>query len=100
MLLEDAAKEREEYLAKVNHLQEAIKTNFSALNSLRQQAAQYREEKEEAERAAEELKLKYRELEAGSNLLQDKLRLYSGGSVLVGPDFISVLELVFTVMSS
>ena len=39
---EDVSKEREEYLAKVNHLQEAVRTHFSALTSLKQHAAQLR----------------------------------------------------------
>ena len=30
----------------MNHLQEAVRTHFSALTSLKQQAAQYRQEKE------------------------------------------------------
>jgi Ca2+-binding EF-hand superfamily protein len=78
MRLEEAAREREEYKAKVVHLQEAVRTHFSALNSLKNQAAEMREEKEAAERAAEDMKMKYQELEAGTSLLQDKLRLYSG----------------------
>ena len=42
----------------MNHLQEAVRTHFSALTSLKQHAAQLREEKEEAERKAEDMKLK------------------------------------------
>jgi hypothetical protein len=30
----------------MNHLQEAVRTHFSSLTSLKQQAAQYRKEKE------------------------------------------------------
>jgi Ca2+-binding EF-hand superfamily protein len=70
--------ERQDYVAKVDHLQEAVRTQYSALVALKQQAAQLREEKEAAERVADELRAKYSELEAGANLLQDKLRLYSG----------------------
>jgi predicted ribosome quality control (RQC) complex YloA/Tae2 family protein len=62
----------------MNHLQEAVRTHFSALTSLKQQAAQYREEKETAEKTAEELRNKYQELTANTSLMQDKLRLYSG----------------------
>jgi DNA repair exonuclease SbcCD ATPase subunit len=76
---EDAAKEREDYNSKMSHLQEAVRTHFSALTSLKQQAAQYREEKEHAEKTAEELRNKYQELTANTSLMQDKLRLYSGG---------------------
>jgi chromosome segregation ATPase len=75
---EDAAREREDYNSKMNHLQEAVRTHFSALTSLKQQAAQYREEKETAEKTAEELRNKYQELTANTSLMQDKLRLYSG----------------------
>jgi DNA repair exonuclease SbcCD ATPase subunit len=75
---EDAAKEREDYNSKMSHLQEAVRTHFSALTSLKQQAAQYREEKEHAEKTAEELRNKYQELNANTSLMQDKLRLYSG----------------------
>ena len=75
---EDVAKEREEYLSKVNHLQEAVRTHYSALTSLKQHAAQLREEKENAEKRAEDLQLKLKEVEAGSSMFQDKLRLYSG----------------------
>ena len=70
--------ERQDYVAKVDHLQEAVRTQYSALVALKQQAAQLREEKEEAEKVADELRSKYSELEAGASLLQDKLRLYSG----------------------
>lgn len=78
MRLEEAAREREEYRNKVTHLQEAVRTHFSALTSLKQQAATLREEKEEAEKRAEEMKIKLQELESGTSLLQDKLKLYSG----------------------
>jgi Ca2+-binding EF-hand superfamily protein len=76
--LEEAVRENENYRGKLNHLQEAVRTNFSALQSLRQQAAQLREQKEEAEKKAEEMRIKSLELEAGTSMLQDKLRLYSG----------------------
>lgn len=75
---EDAAREREDYKSKMSHLQEAVRTHFSALTSLKQQAAQYREEKENAEKKVEELHNKYQELTANTSLMQDKLRLYSG----------------------
>jgi len=75
---EDAASEREGYRAKISHLQEAVRTHFSALTSLKQQANQLREEKEAAEKKAEDLRLKYQELETGSSVMQDKLRLFSG----------------------
>jgi len=75
---EDVAKEREAYLSKVNHLQEAVRTHYSALTSLKQHASQLREEKEAAERRAEEMLLKLQEVEAGSSMFQDKLKLYSG----------------------
>jgi superoxide dismutase len=39
-------REKEDYKNKMNHLQEAVRTHFSSLTSLKQQAAQYRKEKE------------------------------------------------------
>ena len=42
-------REKEDYKNKMNHLQEAVRTHFSSLTSLKQQAAQYRQEKESAE---------------------------------------------------
>lgn len=70
--------ERQDYLSKIDHLQEAVRTQYSALVTLKQQAAKLREEKEEAEKNCDDLRAKYSQLEAGTSLLQDKLRLYSG----------------------
>ena len=78
MRYEDLAAERGDLLAKVEHLQEAVRTHFSALTSLKQQASQFREEKEETEKIAEGLRIQLQELQAGQNLMQDQLRLYSG----------------------
>jgi hypothetical protein len=63
MTLEEAVRERETFQSKIDHLQEAVRTHYSALVSLKQQAAKLREEKEDAERIAEEF---------------HKVRLYSG----------------------
>ena len=63
-------REKEDYKNKMNHLQEAVRTHFSSLTSLKQQAAQYRQEKESAETRAEELRLKFQELTANSSLMQ------------------------------
>lgn len=70
--------QRQDDVAKIDHLQEAVRTQYSALVALKQSAGKLREEKEEAERQCDELRSKYSELEMGTNLLQDKLRLYSG----------------------
>ena len=75
---DDALREREELNQKVDHLQEAVRMHFAALTSLKQQAAQVRQEREDSVRKLEEFRVKYEESEAGKNLLQDKLRLYSG----------------------
>lgn len=75
---EELLKERENLLIQVEHLQEAVRTHFSALNSLKQQAAQLREEKEASDRKAEEFRLKLQELEQGNNLVQEQLKLFSG----------------------
>ncbi|KAJ1428031.1 hypothetical protein B484DRAFT_396992, partial [Ochromonadaceae sp. CCMP2298] len=78
MRYEDLAREREDLLAKVEHLQEAVRTHFSALTSLKQQCAASREEKEAADKIAEGLRLQLQDMTAGQNLMQDQLRLYSG----------------------
>jgi myosin heavy subunit len=78
MRYEDLARERVDLLAKVEHLTEATRTHYSALTSLKQQAAQWREEKEKSDKYAEELRMNLQDLQAGQSLLQDQLRLYSG----------------------
>jgi hypothetical protein len=75
---EDLLKERVDYKNKIEHLQEAVKTNYSALVNMTQEASKLRKAKEESESAFEELRVKYKELETGSSILQDKMRLYSG----------------------
>ncbi len=85
---EELLKERENLLIQVEHLQEAVRTHFSALNSLKQQAAQLREEKEASDRKAEEFRLKLLELEQGNNLVQEQLKLFSGADE--GIDVISL----------
>lgn len=75
---EEMAREREELLAKVNLLQDSIRTKHAALESLRQQADKLRLEKEEAERKADGMKNKLEEVNSNASLLQNKLRLYSG----------------------
>ena len=44
-------------------MQEAVRTNFSALTALKHQFSTVRQEKEEAEAKLEEIRMKYRELE-------------------------------------
>ena len=70
-------------MAKVHHLQEAVRTHFSALTSLKQHAAQLREEKEAAEKRCEEMKLRLGEMEGSSSLASEKLKLYSGDDVWI-----------------
>lgn len=76
--LQEVVQEKVSLQAKIDHLQEAVQTNHSALQSLRQQAMKMREEKELAEQQLEEMIGKQKELQMGQNLLQDKLKLYSG----------------------
>jgi protein fantom len=78
LLQNQLVEEREELITKVNHLQEAVRVHFSALHSLKQQASQLKEEKENAVKKLEDLKLTLQEVESGRNMLQDQLRLYSG----------------------
>lgn len=76
--VEDVTRERNDLQTKIDHLQEAVRTHYSALVTLRQQAAKLREEKEEAEKVAEGMRSQQQELKNGHSLLQDKLRMYSG----------------------
>jgi len=78
MRYEDASKEKEDLKAKVSHLQEAVRSHFSALTTLQQQAAQCAKEKEDALRKCEDMRLKYEEVESDASVLKDKLKLYSG----------------------
>lgn len=75
---EDVTRERNDLQTKIDHLQEAVRTHYSALVTLRQQAAKLREEKEDAEKQVETMRNQQQELKNGHSLLQDKLRLYSG----------------------
>lgn len=75
---EELVREREELKAKVDHLQEAVRTQYSALTSLKQHAAQLREEKDASDRRAEEAGANLKELQSGTSMLQDKLKMYSG----------------------
>ena len=76
--VEQLEKERDELRSKTEHLQEAVRTHYSALVSLKEQAANLRKEKETAENECVEWKAKCRELETGASVLNDKLRLFSG----------------------
>jgi myosin heavy subunit len=76
--LEELAKERDDIQGKYEHLQEALRTNYSALTSLKQELAKLREAKEIAENTVVELRSKYQEMESGNLVLHDKLRLFSG----------------------
>lgn len=75
---EDVTRERNDLQTKIDHLQEAVRTHYSALVTLRQQAAKLREEKEDAEKQVEAMRSQQQELKNGHSILQDKLRLYSG----------------------
>lgn len=75
---EELLKERADMKAKIDHLQEAVRTHFSALTTMKQTAAQLREEKEKSDQKVEELQLSLRELQYGKNMLQDQLKVYSG----------------------
>lgn len=78
MRYEEVESEREQYRLKVDHLQEAVKTQYSALVALKQQAHTMLEEKNAALHEMDALKAKYKELEEGHQMIQVKLRLYSG----------------------
>lgn len=80
--LEDLQRERETLSSQVLHLQEAVRTNFSALTSLKQQAAQLREEKDGLKKLNDELLSKLDRAESSSNILSDKLKMFSGNDDL------------------
>ena len=78
MNYEDFLAERQNMQAKIDHLQEAVRTHFSALTTLKQHASQLREEKEKSDQKVEELQISLKELQYGKNMLQDQLQVYSG----------------------
>lgn len=63
--LEACYQEIEDYKAKISHLQEAVKTQFSALTSLKEQASLLRQEKDDHVRMAEEANLRSQDLQSG-----------------------------------
>lgn len=75
---EDLLRERDTLSGQISHLQEAVRTNFSALNTLKQQAAQLREEKDTLKKLNDELLVKLQKLESGTSELSSKLKLYGG----------------------
>ena len=70
--VEDMEKEVGENRSKMDHLQEAVKTHYAALVTLKQQASKLREEKEAAEKLVQELKLRLHEVERGSSDVMGK----------------------------
>jgi len=75
---EDAARDRDELKKKLAILQESVRTHYASLTALKQKAEELARDKEEAEKKAEELRLKYRQLDQNSELMKNQLRLYSG----------------------
>jgi Ca2+-binding EF-hand superfamily protein len=78
MRYENVVSEIEELRTKNHFLQESLRTKHAALEMVNKLTGTLREEKAEAERKAEEMQNKYREIETNSTMLHDKLRLYSG----------------------
>lgn len=78
MRYEGVVSEIEELRTKNHFLQESLRTKHAALEMVNKLTGTLREEKAEAERKAEEMHNKYREIETNSTMLHDKLRLYSG----------------------
>ena len=75
---EDAVRDRDELKKKLAILQESVRTHYASLTALKQKAEELARDKEEAEKKAEELRLKYRQLDQNSELMKNQLRLYSG----------------------
>ncbi|CAM9771908.1 unnamed protein product, partial [Ectocarpus sp. 6 AP-2014] len=63
---------------KIDHLQETAQTHHAALVTLKKQTVRLREDKERAERALQEMRVRHNETEAGAQLMADKMRLYAG----------------------
>lgn len=91
---DELIRDRAELKSKVEHLQEAVKTNYSALVSMKEEAAALRSAKNEAERLMEEYRSKCQELEMGASVLQDKMRLFSGDEGLNVDDLERALTVV------
>jgi DNA repair exonuclease SbcCD ATPase subunit len=91
---DELIRDRAELKSKVEHLQEAVKTNYSALVSMKEEAAALRSAKNEAEKLMEEYRSKYQELEMGASVLQDKMRLFSGDDGLNVDDLERALTVV------
>ncbi|CAM9773902.1 unnamed protein product [Scytosiphon promiscuus] len=63
---------------KIDHLQETAQTHHAALVTLKKQMVRLREDKDRAERALQEMRVRHNETEAGAQLMADKMRLYVG----------------------
>jgi Ca2+-binding EF-hand superfamily protein len=63
---------------KIEHLQESAQAQHASLLALQKTAHQLREEKDQLERALDELRLRCQQSEAGAQLLTDKMKIYSG----------------------
>jgi hypothetical protein len=64
--------------AHIEHLQEGARAYDASLKKLREKVEALRGEKEHAEHQLTELRLRFKETEAGNELLQDKMKLYMG----------------------
>ena len=73
-----AAEEAQRALGAELHLRETAQTHHAALLALKKQTKLMKDEKDKAEAELNALRLKYHEQEAGTALLQDKMRLYAG----------------------
>ena len=62
----------------IRHLRETAQTHHAALLALKKQTKLLQDEKDKAAAEVNALRLKYHEQEAGTALLQDKMRLYAG----------------------
>lgn len=80
--LEELINERDSLAGQVAHLQEAVRTNFSALTTLKKQAAQIREERDSFKKSNDELLKKLETAESGASELNDKLKMFSGNDEL------------------
>lgn len=76
--LEDLKKERDQLLITVDHLREAVRTNYSALTALKHDIVKVRDENESLMKANEDYRLKCSQLETDGKLLESKLKQYCG----------------------
>ncbi|CAN0100913.1 unnamed protein product, partial [Discosporangium mesarthrocarpum] len=73
-----AARLQIEHLQARSSICETAQTHHAALVALKKQTVKLQEDKERAERALQEMRIRHNESQAGAQVLADKMRLYGG----------------------